>query len=312
MGKKDITLKDYLSDRRRYADLINGSIFQGEQIVRAEDLTEANAVQTRVHNGQMVERINDLVMKQGRDGKLFAVWVVANQEYIDYSMPVRVMLQEALEYDRQVKEIKSRNNNSDKLKSKEFLSGICRGDRLKPVITIVMYWGSDRWEGAESLQDIIDFGEDAELAEQMRALTPIYPLHILNLSEQKDSQCFKSELKTLFALYVRRNDKEEFKAYLNTHDECKRIDEETCQALGILTGSARLSGMMFRNNKDEEEIDMCRAIEELIEEGKADGIAEGITAMVAGMKKLHISSQQICEIIVEQCGMTKEQAQKYI
>lgn len=51
MGKKDITLKDYLSDRRRYADLINGSIFRGEQIVCAEDLTEANAVQTRVHNG---------------------------------------------------------------------------------------------------------------------------------------------------------------------------------------------------------------------------------------------------------------------
>lgn len=65
----------------------------------------------------MVERINDLVMKQGRDGKLFAVWVVANQD-------------------------------------------------------------------------------------------------------------FRSELKTLFALYARRNDKEEFKAYLNTHEECKRIDEE--------------------------------------------------------------------------------------
>ena len=320
MGKKDITLKDYLSDRRRYADLINGGVFRGRQIVCAEDLTEANAVQTKVHHGQMIERINDLIMKQGKDGKLFAVWVVANQEYIDYSMPVRVMLQEALEYDRQLKEIKRGNFKNNKLKAPEFLSGICRSDRLRPVITIVMYWGNGRWQGAESLQDIIDFGEDTELAEQMKALTPVYPLHILNLSEQQDNQYFKTELGVLFALCARRNDKTALKAYLSTHEECRKMDEETYRALTILMGSARLSSMVSRNNGDEEEKDMCCAIDELIEDGiaegrekgRVEGIAEGITAMAAGMKKLQIAPQQICEIIMEQCGMSEEQARKYI
>lgn len=43
MGKKDITLKNYFSDTRRYADLLNGSIFQGKQVIHAEELQETAA-----------------------------------------------------------------------------------------------------------------------------------------------------------------------------------------------------------------------------------------------------------------------------
>ena len=40
MGKEDIRLKSYLSDARRYADLWNGGVFGGRQIVKAEDIIE--------------------------------------------------------------------------------------------------------------------------------------------------------------------------------------------------------------------------------------------------------------------------------
>ena len=42
MGKYDICIKAYLQDKRRFADLFNGSCFQGKQIIRAEDLEEAS------------------------------------------------------------------------------------------------------------------------------------------------------------------------------------------------------------------------------------------------------------------------------
>lgn len=47
MGKKDITLKDYFSDCRRYADLLNGSVFCGQQMIKAEELQEAGTVQSK-------------------------------------------------------------------------------------------------------------------------------------------------------------------------------------------------------------------------------------------------------------------------
>lgn len=59
MGKKDIRLKVYLDDEDRYADLWNGSIFQGKQIIKAEDL-------------EPVSPVLDAVMRQGQK-KCFAM-----------------------------------------------------------------------------------------------------------------------------------------------------------------------------------------------------------------------------------------------
>ena len=40
---QDIVLQRYLSDNERYADLINGILFEGEQKVRASDLNEIDS-----------------------------------------------------------------------------------------------------------------------------------------------------------------------------------------------------------------------------------------------------------------------------
>lgn len=51
-------------------------------------------------------------MKQSCDGRRFAVLALENQEKIDYGMPARILLQEALEYDRQIKEIRRENERN--------------------------------------------------------------------------------------------------------------------------------------------------------------------------------------------------------
>ena len=38
MGKSDTVLSTWLGDERRFADLYNGSVFQGRQMVKAENL----------------------------------------------------------------------------------------------------------------------------------------------------------------------------------------------------------------------------------------------------------------------------------
>ncbi|HJA12799.1 MAG TPA: hypothetical protein H9799_07610 [Candidatus Mediterraneibacter merdipullorum] len=42
MGKADVAIRKWLSDKRRYADLFNGILFSGENIVSAEELEEQN------------------------------------------------------------------------------------------------------------------------------------------------------------------------------------------------------------------------------------------------------------------------------
>ena len=45
MGAKDTKAKEYLSDNERFADLCNAVLFDGEQVVRAEDLEEKDTTE---------------------------------------------------------------------------------------------------------------------------------------------------------------------------------------------------------------------------------------------------------------------------
>ncbi len=40
MGKADIAVKNWLSDRERFADLFNGTVFGGRQVVLPEELED--------------------------------------------------------------------------------------------------------------------------------------------------------------------------------------------------------------------------------------------------------------------------------
>ena len=51
-------------------------------------------------------------MKQNYDGQRFVILSLENQDEIDYGIPVRVMLQEALEYERQLRDIRRRNEKA--------------------------------------------------------------------------------------------------------------------------------------------------------------------------------------------------------
>ena len=43
MGKSNIAVKQWLRDKQRFADLFNGTVFQGQQIVLPEDLEEIDS-----------------------------------------------------------------------------------------------------------------------------------------------------------------------------------------------------------------------------------------------------------------------------
>ena len=54
MGRKDIGLKTYFGDSARYADLWNGGVFQGKQILRAKELQEVTPVYAKADKSAAV------------------------------------------------------------------------------------------------------------------------------------------------------------------------------------------------------------------------------------------------------------------
>lgn len=155
-------------------------------------------------------------------------------------MPVRVMLKETLEYDRQVKELKRKNvaeykkhqesNNTGRIPvtSGEYSYKIRKEERIYPVNTLIVYWGKEPWNSPKSLHDFLDFGrEDIKLQRELKKLVPEYPLHILDLNTVTDYSKFQTELRPVFELYSCRNNREEFKKYVEGWHSIRMLNPKT-------------------------------------------------------------------------------------
>lgn len=293
MGKEDVTLKTYLEDTRRYADLWNGSVFEGRQMLKAEELKEVSPVLSRASAGIVLEKTRDLVMMQNYEGHCFAVYAVENQENIDYSMPARIMLQEALEYNRQIRKIMRENKKRDETyqagrgnivfqNAGERMYRVRKADRLYPIATLVIYWGEQEWDGPRSLHEMVDFNEKGTLlGVELQKLVPEYPLHFLDLTSFQHFEYFKTELRPLLEFYQKRNSKEKFMECLNDSEKYKDMDEESWYLLSQLTNSKSIRNLIQRREqKAREDKSMCKALDDLIADGKAEGKAESIIELL--------------------------------
>lgn len=103
MGKSDEYQFDYLDDNGRFADQVNGALFQGRQIVRPEELEPADAQAVYLGKEAELRRNFKTVADKVRmwRGKLLHILAVENQSHVDYHMVLRNMLSESLGYQKQ-------------------------------------------------------------------------------------------------------------------------------------------------------------------------------------------------------------------
>ena len=328
MGRKDRESKSYFDNPTRFADVFNG-YFGGGSYLKADQLEDVDTVMVGKQKQKVFERIADFSKKQLRDGSLLAVYMLENQISVDYSMVVRLMQEESLAYDKQIKAIQSRHHIEWEQKRKlrqelksnpekgdrvqelkqeleiqqliagEYLYKIRKEDRLKPVLILMIYWGDEPWDGATSLYDLLNFGQKNNgIPDQWKKYITNYHINVLDLNTWKDFSVFHTEIRTVFELFTRRNDKKEFMNYLNR--QCRNMDKETADMVEALTGIKKLYDKAH-SKKGEDSNHMWKAIEDLIEdgreEGRQQGLAQTITVAVMNMSEKGYSVQTISELL---------------
>ncbi len=64
----------------------------------------------------------------------------------------------------------------------EFLSELKKGDKLKPVVTLMVYLGTDEWDGPRSQHDMLCFPD-----ERVKKYVPNYELNLIVPRDLKDN-----------------------------------------------------------------------------------------------------------------------------
>ena len=95
----------------------------------------------------------------------YVILGVENQMEVHYAMPVRNMVYDALQYDKQVAMIAADNRRNKRFSggnirnSGEFLSGFLKTDKILPIITLTIYFGTEPWDGPLSLREMYDIND---------------------------------------------------------------------------------------------------------------------------------------------------------
>lgn len=164
--KPDIILKNFWKNNERFADIFNAYLFQGEQIIKSEDLVEADTdISSLVKFNRHAETLGKVfdVVKKSANGVDYVILGLENQSKIHYAMPLRHMIGDAFSYLKEYKELEAKNKKYKNYKTKhEFLSKFQKTDRLHPIVTICIYYGEDEWDGPRSLIDMLDIPEEFE------------------------------------------------------------------------------------------------------------------------------------------------------
>lgn len=146
-----------------------------------------------------------------------------------------------------------------------------KSDKLYPVITIVVYYGEQAWDGAKNLHEMLD------ISEKMKPYVNDYKMYLI---EAKDNNLplENQNNRALFQLCSiildeKKTDAQKREAAMKYEKEHK-IDEEVLYALADATNCD------LRKEDEGGEITMCTFFENMKEEGRQEGIIQVALRMI--------------------------------
>lgn len=274
MGKADEYQFDYLENNYRFADQVNGALFDGRQVVNPDELEPADTQIVYLGQEAGTRKNYKAIVDKTRiwKGRLIHIFAIENQTHVDYHMVLRNMLSESLNYQKQWKQKKTEHERNHDLKAgtDEFFSGMLEDEKFMPVITLVVYYGTEHpWNGARCLHDLLD------LDDETRKFVTNYKLNLYDCHKHDTFDAYHTGLRQLFEVVRYGKDKEKLQQLMLENKEAySRIDSDTKELLEVVA-KVKIGEEYEIMECEEKKYDMCKAFMDMKLEGVLEGKIEG-------------------------------------
>ena len=348
MGTADIVTKEYMRENTVFADAFNYLIYNGKKVIDPAKLTEIDSTEIALPFGNAekvkaekkrkeqeaewssvknesvrkkntsrvgvkmdaVQKYRDvfksMVIKQDEKTS-YVLLGIENQTDVHYAMPVRNAIYDALQYGRQVADIAAdhrRNKKDFPGKSNgEYLSGFFKEDHIRPIITLVIHFGAEEWDGPLSLHEMM-----ATRDMEILSFVENYRIHLIDPAKLTEEELdkFSTSLKEVMGYIKYSKDKEKLLEFLRT-DTRKTIEMNAARVIKMITNTP------IEVSEEMEEIEMCKAIEDLIleseEKGEKKGEAKG---MIEICLEMNFSKEDILRKLQDKLNISMQQASEYL
>ena len=306
MGEIDTLTKNYIANNTVFADAFNFLVYKGRQVIDPDGLTEMDSTELAVLFGEdnksaeLDQRYRDVIKSAAfmtDEKRTYVILGIENQDKIHYAMPVKSCIYDALQYVKQVKSIADRHKRTGDSKghsSDEFLSGFYKGDRIKPVITLVIYFGNKEWDGPLSLKDMMT-EEDPEIMEFVQD----YCIHLIQPAQIDDQEFerFHSNLGTVMKFIKLSKDDVKMETMLNSGE----LDELPRDAALVIRECTKTE---FEIPENAEVVRVCEAIQTMMNKSEANGVTKGKLIQLYELVKKGFLALNIA---AQEAGQTEEE-----
>lgn len=275
MAEKDIAEKTLESYNDVFTDIVNGLLFDGEEVVKEEDLEAESELSLYKADDKLHEQERD-VAKYWKNGKIrIALYGFEKQTSVDADMPLRVLSYDGAAYRNQLNQKKKRKRN--------------------PVVTLVLYFGDAEWKKPKNLLGCLD------VPEKLKPYVHDYRINLFEICKLTEKQIsnFKSDFKIIADYFVKRKN---IPGYRGSKDTIKHV-AEFFKLMKVLTNDSDIETVYNENISNEQGgADMAGYFTNLINEGKAEGKlegkAEGKAELIQAMiKNGNMSIEQIAALV---------------
>ena len=269
-GRLDTCTKDYVEDNNVFADIFNYFLYEGEQRIRPELLMSVDTAEIVIPYG---EEENDVPAQKFRDkmkilsakkdmSAVYLILGLENQSEIHYAMPVKCMVYDAFQYASQVEKTArahrgERRKAKEKITSGEFLSGFYKEDRLIPVITLVIYFGTDEWDGPRNLQQMYMVQN-----EKLLPFMPDYKINLLVPQEMSNEEieCFQTDFRAVMLFCKYMKDRKKLQEIIDTNPAYRNMERSAAR---VIEAAAKIE---LKNEESEEKVNVCEGIQGMIDD----------------------------------------------
>ena len=275
MAEKDITEKNLEALNDVFADIVNVLLFKGEQVIKEKELEADTTKSMFKADGKIHEQERD-VSKFWKNGEIrISILGIENQTDQDSDMPLRVISYDGASYKQQLLDNKQK--------------------KRYPVATLVLYFGTEeKWSKAKHLYDCFN------VPEKLKPFVNDYKINVFNIAflSPKTIAMFKSDFK-IIAEYFRT--KRLNQKYKGSKEKLKHANE-TLKMFSALTGDDSFEKVYNEGNFKKGGITMCDVVERIRNDGRTEGINEGILEGKADVirKMLDakiVTEQQIADLL---------------
>jgi hypothetical protein len=248
MAEKDITEKMLEDYNDVFADIVNVLLFNGEEVVKQDSLENSKDKSMIKIDGKIHEQERD-VSKYWTQGKVkLAIYGLENQSTVDKDMPLRIMGYDGAAY------------------KKELLDDDKKEARY-PVITLVLYFGTERWKNTR-LYDCFD------VPDNLKPFVSNYKINVFEiayLSEETVNK-FTSDFRMVADYFVQSRKTQK---YNPPESKIKHVDE-FLKLMSKLSNDETWEDCIKKTNpNDKEGLIMSSLFKEKVQEGVQIGEKKG-------------------------------------